>query len=507
MHHATDLLRHVLTLHTSTTTGSSEHPLLDSPDDATDENDDVPEPRNAPRLFRRFSSFVPTAPRPAQPPKSSCAPPSTPTCIPPTPPCESPQTSPYSFVPPRPTQEDIFKTLSPPTAQSWKKWKEVKLVNDFYANPTGHHDEDRVRSMLRGEFSSPTIRERHIHSGISYYGSSSPAKDMYDDNVKYRRASCASDIPSRPELVSPFTGRGGISLGANVRRRDIVFHYVIGKGAFGVVHKGFLQGHPVAVKIVQKRRGSGIHREILQAERLAFSMKLRHDNIVNIVGINMCEGVRGDALIVMEMVSPKTLQNVLDDANRYIRLTERLQFAIQITKALEYLHGNNVVHLDVKPRNVLMTLDDVCKLADFGSLTSTYGSAKEEPQYTQLLGTLAYRAPELMKGCFPSCKADIYSLGITLWQMATRETPHSGADPHWLIYQVIKGNKRPDHHDTRNDIAEVKYSELYVACWDSDPLQRPQAAEFLVPLRNLIEFSWDSDWNENLRADEIDRYK
>ncbi|CAG5132636.1 unnamed protein product, partial [Candidula unifasciata] len=208
------------------------------------------------------------------------------------------------------------------------------------------------------------------------------------------------------------------SLLPQVWRKDIIFGAVIGKGGFGKVHTGHIHGRPVAIKVVQKRRGSGIHREILQAERLAFSLHLRHENIISILGLNLCDGLRGDALIVMELVSPRTLQSVLDDCSETVTLDTRLKFALQISKGLNYLHTNDVVHLDVKPRNVLMTTDNTCKLGDFGSLTRTRKDVpREETEFTQLLGTLPYRAPELMRGSFPSNKADIFSLGITLWQL------------------------------------------------------------------------------------------
>ncbi|XP_059170154.1 serine/threonine-protein kinase mos-like isoform X2 [Physella acuta] len=340
-----------------------------------------------------------------------------------------------------------------------------------------------------------------------HYRSSSDGSDT-PNFLPHRRASSSlspltgkmtSHRPSMPMLSADVTrltsrrssGSTGPAQTSNLRRCDVIFGRVIGKGAFGKVHAGLMHGRPVAIKVVQKRRGSGIHREILQAERLAFSLNLQHPHLIEIVAVNMCEGLRGDALIVMELVSPRTLQSVLDDPTRTISFPERLRFATEMTSALVYLHDLDLVHLDVKPRNVLMTSDEKCKLADFGSLTLTSVSAPmEETEFTQLLGTLPYRAPELMKGFFPSNKADIYSLGISLWQLATRETPHIGANPHWLIYQVTKVNKRPDYHDTGSDSNELKYCDLYTACWDAEPSTRPSAEDVRVSLDNLLHLSW-----------------
>ncbi|RUS76511.1 hypothetical protein EGW08_015736 [Elysia chlorotica] len=101
-----------------------------------------------------------------------------------------------------------------------------------------------------------------------------------------------------------------------------------------------------------------------------------------------------------------------------------------------------------------------------------------------------------MKGEFPTCKADIYSLGITLWQLASRQMPHSGANPHWLIYQVIKNDTRPDSHDTGSDITEVRYCELYQACWDARPRARPEAEDVQRVLVDLKDGSWECGWGE-----------
>ena len=113
--------------------------------------------------------------------------------------------------------------------------------------------------------------------------------------------------------------------------------------------------------------------------------------------------------------------------------------ALQIARGLHYLHSLNIVHLDLKPSNCLVTHDFRLRIADFGcchQLAPEGGRRKEEedggqmegeeelapvqgPWRNEVAGTVAYRAPELLKGLCPSPRSDVYSLGITLWQMVS----------------------------------------------------------------------------------------
>ncbi|GFR75355.1 serine/threonine-protein kinase mos [Elysia marginata] len=304
---------------------------------------------------------------------------------------------------------------------------------------------------------SPVLNQRASSSYVTHFADDqalsetgkrqSPLSALREN--RFRRY---SDIRTKASFES-----GRCATPKLIQRSDLTFGPVIGKGGFGRVHK-------------------------------------------DILGVNLCDDLRGEALIIMELVNSRTLQALLDEENTFISLSERLRFGIEVCAALRYLHGHQLVHLDVKPQNVLLGEQARCKLADFGNLTRTRsGIPREDTDFTQLLGTLPYRAPELMKGQFPSCKADIYSLGITLWQMASRRMPHVGANPHWLIYQVTKNDARPISHSTGSDITEIRYCELYEACWDARPRSRPDAEDVQKVLMELREGEgWECGWGEDV---------
>lgn len=98
-----------------------------------------------------------------------------------------------------------------------------------------------------------------------------------------------------------------------------------------------------------------------------------------------------------------------------------------------------------------------------------------------ITGTVAYRAPELLRGESPTAKADIYSLGITLWEMTSREAPFNGQNKHYVIFAVVARNLRPlpVTHEVMEDVPDKCYNDVYMQCWNADPAGRPTAEELL----------------------------
>uniref|UniRef100_T1JHS6 Protein kinase domain-containing protein n=1 Tax=Strigamia maritima TaxID=126957 RepID=T1JHS6_STRMM len=233
---------------------------------------------------------------------------------------------------------------------------------------------------------------------------------------------------------------------------------VLGQGGFGVVIKAVHKGHKVAVKVINTNRRRKISIDHCLAGEMN-AMALKHPNIVETLGVFGLN--EKNLLILMEFAGPKSLQYLLDDINEMIDWERR--FATEILDALQYCHSSNMAHLDVKPANVIISSNDSCKLCDFGCSKILDAKIEHCDSTFPLDGTIAYKAPELLRGFPPTLKADIYSAGITLWQLLTRKIPFADTAPHAIVYKVVAFEARPIVPDIQmTDYLPNVYVKLFV---------------------------------------------
>lgn len=288
-----------------------------------------------------------------------------------------------------------------------------------------------------------------------------------------------------------FHGRFGRRLWSSVIHwKELCFIQSVGSGGFGSVYKAEYLGETVALKKVKKcTKNKLASRQSFWAELNA--AHLRHRNVVRVIAATPClpteEGYIGT--ILMEFVGSRNLQQIIYEYTEPLDEDRWLRYSTDIAHGLRFLHSHNIVHLDIKPPNVLVSIEDLCKIADFGcSLKLEPGCdvSPLSPHLSHVGGTYTHRSPELLKGEGVSPKADIYSFGITLWQLITRDHPYTGDRQH-VLYAVVAHNLRPcvQKHPLFLTEQGRLCRTLLERCWNGEADCRPSAQELLPHLEQL----------------------
>ncbi|XP_035268946.1 proto-oncogene serine/threonine-protein kinase mos [Anguilla anguilla] len=262
---------------------------------------------------------------------------------------------------------------------------------------------------------------------------------------------------------------------------------VIGSGGFGSVYKGLYFGETVAIKKVKKYSKNKL------ASRQSFwselnAAHLQHKNIIRIIAATTCMPENSDnddniGTILMEYAGCLNLQYLIYGTTSTLGKDKCLKYSKDIVNGLFFLHSHVIVHLDLKPANILVTDGDTCKIADFGSsqkLEFDRDSSAIIPRMSHVGGTYTHRAPELLKGEDVTLMADIYSFGITFWQLITGEQPYAG-DRQPVLYAVVAYNLRPSV--TSVFFLKTAWGQtcksVLEKCWNGDPTQRPSSRDLI----------------------------
>lgn len=210
----------------------------------------------------------------------------------------------------------------------------------------------------------------------------------------------------------------------------------IGSGAQATVYKAkqLSLNRVVAVKVLSKRLSSDgefVARFFREAQAVA---KLNHPNIIQAIDYGE---IGGRHYFVTEFVDGYTVQDKLTEGKVYNE-AEAMSVILQIAKALEHAHGIGLIHRDVKPSNIMVTQDGKAKLADMGLAVATV-DLKNAVETSKMYGTPYYISPEQILGR-PDIdfRADIYSLGATLYHMVTGRRPFPGKNVIEVLEKHLK---------------------------------------------------------------------
>ena len=184
----------------------------------------------------------------------------------------------------------------------------------------------------------------------------------------------------------------------------------------------------VAVKILGAEADDAFRERFTQEARRAASVV--HSNVVTVFD----EGQDGaDAYMVMEYVRGRTLRDLIAERGP-LPPHEAARLIAQVAAALDAAHAAGVLHLDVKPANVIVNEAGAAKLADFGVATAAHGEAERE-----LVGTARYVAPERIEGAVPTARRDVYGLGLVAYELLAGRPAFQGVDTDDLLRLRLEG--------------------------------------------------------------------
>lgn len=197
---------------------------------------------------------------------------------------------------------------------------------------------------------------------------------------------------------------------------------------------------------------------------------LMHPNIVNVYDVGEESGF---SYIVMELVEGITLKKYIEKKAR-LSVKEAVSIAIQVGRGIEAAHNNHIIHRDIKPQNIIISKEGKVKVTDFGIAKA----ATSNTITSNVMGSVHYTSPEQVRGGFSDEKSDIYSLGITLFEMLTGRVPYNGETTVAVAIQHIQ-EEMPSPRDYVPEIP-VSVEQIVLKCTQKSPDRRYQSAPELI---------------------------
>ena len=248
----------------------------------------------------------------------------------------------------------------------------------------------------------------------------------------------------------------------------------IGEGGMAIVYKArdTRLERNVAVKLMREELfHDGDSKKRFYDEAHAVAM-LSHPNIVAIYDVSNASETE---YIVMELIAGITLRRYMDRRHT-VPWKQALHFARQVAAALSHAHSRGIVHRDIKPQNLMLLRDGTVKVADFGIAAMEH---ELERQTTgQAIGSLNYIAPEQLRGAPADARGDLYSLGVTLYEMLSGFKPYNGESP----AQLLEMQKEKEILPLRAFDAEIPagLEKIVLRALAQDPEERYQSADEMI---------------------------
>ena len=249
----------------------------------------------------------------------------------------------------------------------------------------------------------------------------------------------------------------------------------IGKGAFGTVL--LMEDTVVEERLILKFLNPNVSADEEMMKRfvheLRYSRKITHKNVIRIYDFLY---IRGNYAISMEYFPSHTLGGEIVN-EKPVLLKRAVKFGIDIATGMAVAHQAGIVHRDLKPANLLIDNEGLLKIVDFGVAAAQSQGDTQLTKTGYVIGSPKYMAPEQILGKKVDERADIYSLGVIMYEMFSGVPPYSRGDHMSVMYQHVQGKARPPNEINKELPAEL--SNLVMKCMSLDKTKRAQTMDEL----------------------------
>ena len=268
----------------------------------------------------------------------------------------------------------------------------------------------------------------------------------------------------------------------------------IGTGGTADVYRALDRklNRPVAMKVLKQEFSENDNFVSKFRSEAQSAAGLMHPNIVNVYDVGNEKGIY---YIVMELVDGITLKKYIEKKSR-LTVKEAVSIAIQVAMGLEAAHNNHIIHRDIKPQNIIISKDGKVKMTDFGIAKA----ASSNTITSNVMGSVHYTSPEQARGGYSDAKSDIYSLGVTLFEMLTGRVPFNGDTTVAIAIMHIQ-EPLPSPREFVPDLP-ISVEKIVLKCCQKSPDRRYQSAALLIAdlKRSLI--TPDEDFVQLIDPDE-----
>ena len=251
-------------------------------------------------------------------------------------------------------------------------------------------------------------------------------------------------------------------------------HELLGVGGMAYVYKAYdnIEKRWVAIKILKEElAGNSDFLRRFRNESKAIAV-LSHPNIVKVYDVSFGDRIQ---YIVMEYIDGITLKQYIEQQGE-IKWREALYFTVQILRALQHAHEKGIIHRDIKPQNIMLLQDGTIKVTDFG--IARFSQAETQTMTDKAIGSVHYIAPEQARGGYINDKADIYSVGVMLYEMLTGQLPFVADNA--VSVAIMQMQAEPTPPSRINPSIPKGLEEITMHAMEKNPAQRfPSAADML----------------------------